>query len=338
MVRTARDLVLALLLTTAAAGTSLGQEMAPARFGQPFALQPGAPIPAPAVAPPACAAYEDRNGPLLVGDPLLDGSGGTANLGWIGSFELDVLKPNVHARLNAPVPLSNGTTANVALPFAGQDWTAMPRFELGYRFGQGAGEVLFSYRFLLDSGSDSTPKFDALGPGTLNSTINLHIFDLDWASHESSLGPNWDMKWRVGARMTNIYTESVASGGFMRQRFESFFMGAGPHLGLDLRRKLGVPGLSLFARIDNSYPIGPLTQTYEQANVLGVVGNTRLVTPGPITTLGGQAGLDYQYGEHMTFTAGYTQERFMDLATFFGTNRSQTIVLSGIFLRAQWKY
>lgn len=301
--------------------------------------------------PPACAPYEDENGPLLIGDPRLDGSGGCASLGWIASLEADILKPVIHSRMEAPVVLGtiqhglqNGgqvpPDANqVSLPAAQLGWNVMPRVELGYRFGQGAGELLIGYRFLTVSGSDTSPAFDALGPATLRTHLSIHAIDLDYANHEYSLGPLWDMKWRAGVRIANVYSDSRAQGGLVGERTTDFFMGAGPHVGLDVRRKLQGP-FAAFGRVDASAPIGSVAETFEQTRRTAGpnYAQTRLVSPGPLTTLNIQAGLNWQPQPNLGVTAGYSLENWWDLVTFYGQHRGETIVLQGFFVRGEWKY
>jgi len=355
MVRTARPLALALALAALVAGAVRGQtavatpEVAPApvSFGTPVpadtAPPPQAP-PGPSTGLPYCNPYQDNNGPLLVGDPLLDGPRGTAALGWVGSIGADLVKPVVHSRMAVNVILGRtvqnhvpdptfdtGTIVPVSVPFAHQPWTVMPRAELGYRFGQGAGEFLVGYRLLAVAGSD------AGGGGALHSRANLHFIDLDYANHENSLGPLWDMKWRAGVRIANAYTDSRAVSALVAERAAEAFTGAGPHLGLDVRRRLGVQGLSLFGRLDNSFPIGQLTQLYEET-LAGVGGTTRLRSPTPIVTLGVQAGLNYCVTDNLSVTGGYTYEHIWDLMTYYTSIRSESIGLQGAFLRAEWKY
>jgi hypothetical protein len=360
MVRTTSALVLAFMLTALAIGTASGQAPAPGcPPTPPIPARPGLvpPVlpfswPAPQAGPPACAPFEDSNGNLLAGDPLLDGPGGAANLGWGGSIGIDLVKPVVQSRVNSEVqlgtfvhntvpPVGGPRVVPVVLPFTSLAWNVIPRFELGYRFGQGAGEVLLSYRFLTSSGSDAIAQFDAAGAGTLASRVNLNIIDIDYASHEFAYGPLWDLKWRAGVRIANIYTETRAAGAVVQERATDAFTGAGPHLGLDVRRKLPVQGLSLYGRADTAFPIGPNTQMFQetQAGPAGGTGFTQLRSPTPTTSLGFQLGLNYYLTEQLTMTAGYSFEHFWDLATFYNTaDRSVSIGLQGAFFRAEWKY
>ena len=72
------------------------------------------------------------------------------------------------------------------------DWTVSPRFEVGYRLPSGFGEVDVAYRFLLAEGSGSTTDPIAAPDATaaLTSHLNINVGDVDYASRETSLGPN----------------------------------------------------------------------------------------------------------------------------------------------------
>src|SRR5437773_1659090 len=63
------------------------------------AAPPAVFVPAvPHAAPPACAPYEADNGPLLIGDPLLQRPG-YPTPGWFGSAEIDIVGPSLRNRL-----------------------------------------------------------------------------------------------------------------------------------------------------------------------------------------------------------------------------------------------
>src|SRR5947209_3050618 len=64
---------------------------------------PVAPPPPVLVPPPPPPPFQDRNGPLLRGDPLLDRP--PAQPGWFGAFEVGVLVPHVKNRLTQDVPI-----------------------------------------------------------------------------------------------------------------------------------------------------------------------------------------------------------------------------------------
>ncbi len=74
----------------------------------------------------------------------------------------------------------------------------------------------------------------------LNSHLNFQLGDLDYAGHETSLGPCWGMKWRIGLRTADVFFDSQAdelfaaaaapgkSGIFARSISDNFW-GIGPH-------------------------------------------------------------------------------------------------------------
>jgi hypothetical protein len=362
MLRQARGPALALALTLLSAGLGHGQS-APTTViivpgGMPaeqlWRVEPAGPAPAtphgpapgPGCGPPACAPFEDHNGPLLIGDPLLDGPGAP---GWLAAVDAGVVVPHLKNRLRGTVPLPDGTTDEVHLPTADLGWRVMPRFELGYRWGQGTGELIFAYRFLTTDGNQTITGRDvpAFAPAAaLRSRFDLQVVDLDYGSYERSLGPLWDMKWRIGLRFANIYFDSRAANAGLEERTSDRFVGVGPHLALDLRRWIGDSGLAWFGRLDASSPIGRIAQSFEEvatapgaAPVGGAVRNASYYPP---VSLGIQLGVTWAPARSDCFrmTAGYTYEHWWDTGTLFTTpplSRAE-ITIQGLFVRAEWNY
>ena len=81
----------------------------------------------------------------------------------------------------------------------------------------------------------------------------MNVGDVDYAAHETSLGPNWLMKWRIGLRFAGLSFDSqaveplaaaAAGSGIFRRRNENDYFGVGPHAGLELmsrRNPCGIP-------------------------------------------------------------------------------------------------
>ena len=67
----------------------------------------------------------------------------------------------------------------------------------------------------------------------LRSRLNLNVLDLDYSNRETSLnlGPLWDMKWRVGVRLSSIYYDAKAGNPVVAQRTANDFRGGGPQSG-----------------------------------------------------------------------------------------------------------
>jgi hypothetical protein len=288
---------------------------------------------------PTVATLEDTNGQVLRGDPLLDGPR-AGNLGWFGSVDLDFLGPHVNNQLTGVVTAGLRTNT-VALPSTDLHWAVSPRFEVGYRFDQAAGEVTLAYRFLNSYGSANVANFDDLGsPGALRSRLNMNVVDLDYGQQENSLLPGFEMKWRVGVRLATLFFDTEASSSLLEQHESNHFAGAGPHLSLELWRPFWNRQAGVFVKVEGAGVLGTVDQRFEEtvANPIGVpaAGEIRQSQFMPTFTLSVQAGLDWTPTDAWRFTAGYTYEQWWD-ATFVNNSRGD-VLLQGIFLRAEWKY
>jgi hypothetical protein len=327
---------------------------APAPSPGPVGIAPGllpaaghgpAPAHGPATPPhasPACAPYEDDNGPLLKGHPLLDAPS-FAPPGWFGAVEVDVVGPHIKNRLISTFPVLPGGADHVHLPTASLDWTGAPRFDLGYRLAQGAGELLLSYRFLVTAGSETLPGF---GPGgaaaALHSRLDVQVLDVDYGGREYSLLPRWDMKWLAGFRLGNVFFDSRAAGPLLLERTSNTYYGGGPHVRLDLWRHPGPAGLSLFGRLDLAYLLfGEVRQHFEEA-VTGpggpAGGELRETHNQPVPVVGVQAGVDWRVpgNPHLSFAAGYAFERWFLIGDVQQSHGELT--LQGVFLRGEYSY
>jgi hypothetical protein len=291
--------------------------------------------------PPACACFEDHNGSLLYGDPLLDWPG-SAPPGWFGAVEAAFVGTHVNNHMSATVGADT-----VQLPTADLPWTVSPEFQLGYRFGQGAGELLASYRFLMTSGAATLPSFDAAGnPAALHSRVNLNSVDLDYASREFSLGPLCDMKWFAGIRFATVYLESVAQSPLLNQNEFDNYWGIGPHFGLNLARTIK-GGWDVFCRTDISMLYGPVAQSYGETvtagggGVSGGVFSFRHNYLVPVFDLEVGAGWTPPSTERLHFAVGYIFQRWFAVETISNppaVDSRGDLTFQGVFLRAEWSY
>jgi hypothetical protein len=294
---------------------------------------------------PLIAPYQDDNGPLLLGDPLLDRPYSPAP-GWFWAVEMNVVAPQIKNRLQAPVAIDSPVFQQsgiqallpsvVHLATAELDWTGAPRFQLGYRFPEGCGEFLFSYRFLGSDGRTTIPEFDFGDDGLLRSHLDMDVFDFDYGSREYSLDPHWDMKWRAGVRLANIFFDSLAEGFFREERTSNHFVGGGPHLGLDLWRKLDIEGLDLYIRLEAASVVGQISQGFERIIATDpLAGGATLVhhTQG-VPVLNVQAGLSWSpwYGR-TRLALGYEFERWWYLGE--AADSRAELTTQGIFFRAE---
>jgi hypothetical protein len=340
-------------------GRAAAQHAAPAPANPWDLLAPTVDI---AAAPPPAADNEDRNGDLLVGDPFLDPPNFPAP-GLFSELEVGILSPHYKNEFNANVFVPGVGTQFVAVPTATLPWTASPRFAVGYRFSQGGGEVVATYRSLVDEGSSNTLNFPVAGLAGLESRLNINVIDLDYRSREYSLGPQWDLRWIIGARIITQYFDSRALGEFEEKRVSANEYAAGPHFGMELWRWLGThSGLSLYGKTDAAFTFGRVSQNFEDvffANGVPVTGGSIKLNVDPLANPGNagsewlpifrvQAGLSWvpQFGQRQwRFTGGYEFEGWWWVARLPGpqgssasTGSEGTLTTNGIFLRAEWKY
>ncbi len=202
-----------------------------------------------------------------------------------------------------------------------------------------------SYRFLTTSGNEVLPAFDAAGnPGNVNSRLALNSFNLDLAGREFSLGPLWDMKWRVGAQVSSVFFDSQAVSPELLQRTSNNLVGAGPHVGLDLTRRFAeAPGWGLFMRAESALLISEIHQSFtESITIPGgapVNGVGRQAQTQPAPTLNIQFGVNYTppWNEGLRFSAGYIYEEWWNVAEAEFQSKGN-VTFQGGFLRAEWRY
>lgn len=318
------------------------QTPAPRVTGSPFNPLPGSVLlPGP---PPPCGSFEDCNGPLLAGDALLDRPNYPPP-GWFAAMEIGVVGPHLRNTVQGRVTIG-GVKDLVYVPTASLDWTGYPRLELGYRFTEGAGELLLSYRSLYTEGGALVPNFDPLGSGNWWTRLQLDAVDLDYSNREYSLAPRWDMKWKAGLRFSRVFFDSGVSGTMLAKRISNEYQGVGPHVGLDLWRSTSIPSLALFTRIEGAALVGRIEQHYSEAALFGagsglgvLSGSSEAHGSQTVPILNFQAGLGWTpclQGRWVRFSAGYLYENWWYIGTLNASRAELTN--QGFFLRGEWRY
>jgi hypothetical protein len=243
---------------------------------------------------------------------------------------------------------------DVHLGSAPLEWTASPRFELGYRLPSGFGDIALSYRFLISDGSTFVQGPD--GPASLRSRLDTHIANLDYLSREASLWPNCGMRWRCGLRFASVYFDSqanerfdlaAAGSGIFATRTSNHYKGLGPHAGVQLEQKLGFSGLALMGAIDSAYLLGRTHQDFlETTTTLGpdgrlLTGETRLANPQTVPVLNLQVGLLWEPPGccQAHFFLGYEYEYWWDVARISTSPHSRgEMGDQGILFRAEFNF
>ncbi len=308
-------------------------------------VQPGL-IPPPPPPPPGIYAnpYQDTNGPLLRGDPLLETVPNRPQ-GLFAGLEADLVWPHIKNRVTGTLTI-DGFTDTLHLPTASLDVTGSPLFILGYRFGQGFGEFTAKYRSLVTEGSRNIGNFDFLGDGFLKSRLNVNVIDLDYGSQEIPLvteapGQLWDLKFDVGARIAGVYFDSSASGFALNQQTSNNFFGAGPHVSLEFYRYLqDFNGLALYGKVDTAVAIGRIKQNFRESftfdGIRGVNGASTVRGSQAVPMVGIEAGLSWtptHTWRWLRFTGGYVLEQWWDVGTISGS--SADLTYQGLFLRTE---
>jgi hypothetical protein len=304
----------------------------------PITPPPMSPLPSSIDAPPM-PVYHD---PLPNHDMLFDTP--AASPGLFGALETDIVKPHLTNRLSGRSFFDDGSYDTVQLPTAHLDWTVAPRFELGYRMADGLGEFVFSYRFLESDGKADLPDFDLFADNPdalLKSRLSMNVFDFDYGTPTIALGPNLDLKGRIGVRLADIYFDSTGIGEVTWQRASNQFIGAGPHAAIDGWYRFHGLGLGIFARIEGAVPIGNVHQRFEELFVFndgsafassGSQDGTRWVP-----TLNAQLGVGWAPpGTRLRFSAGYQYEQWWYLG-HVGASRAQ-LFDQGAFLRGEFSF
>ena len=240
----------------------------------------------------------DLECPYFQRDPRLDPPE-LPQPGWLFDIELGIMGSHVVDKLGEP-PFPNGITVPFpvsSVPMARLDWTVSPRFELGYRLPSGFGEIGVAYRFLSAEGTGSTIAGSVASPdaaATLNSRLEMNMEDLDYSSRETSLGPDWGMKWRIGLRLSDVFFESrpdepiasVPPGGHFERNIFDNFSGVGPHLALELSKRRNSWGLGWLGRLDGGLLFGHVSQRFGELS--SAARRQRVVRP-PLPRAGADA-------------------------------------------------
>jgi len=295
-------------------------------------------LPHPSLAEPSN--FDDGNGHLLRGDPLLEPA--IAPPGWVIAIEAGLFKPHIKGNVSGRVNVGGlFIDPTVQLPNAALDWAAGPRIELGYRFPQALGEILVAYRSLVSEGEAFVIGMDPVGPVPLHSRLNLNVLDLDYAQRECGMGPQWDMKWKAGARLASVYYDSRAVGPLVERRVSNSYLGAGPHAGLELWRYLGCSGLSVYGRVEGAALWGQLGQDYGEAVALAgsrIGGASRLSETQGVLLVDFQCGLAWSPARESPWriACGYQIESWWQVGH---TDDSRgDLKAQGIFLRGEYGY
>ncbi len=272
-------------------------------------------------------------------------------LGWFVNADVSLSYAHVKNRLTDTVQIGNNAPNTVQVGSSNLDWTVSPRFEAGYRLPSGFGDLSLSYRFLASSGSGLAASPD--GVENVNSRLDINVFDFDYTSREWSLWPCWDMKWWFGVRLASIFFDShagepydvaAAGSGIFASGDSNRYVGAGPHLGLELARRLDEYGLSLVGRIDGWMSLGRIRQSFHEssttldANGVPLYGQTVATGSQEVSSLNVELGINWTPPSwpNVSLFAGYQYEYWWNAGRLSSTPDSRgELSDQGFLLRAE---
>lgn len=315
----------------------------PLPLGPPPLPPPYPPPPLPPIEPIAGSA------PVYVG-------AWSSHPGWFFNVETAIVGPHVRSQLSQTFPLSDGTTDVLSLPSVNLGGTVAPRFDLGYRFFEDAGGIVFSYRFLVAQGrciEYNSPYLYYPPAPTVESNLNVQSFDWDYLSRDYRWGENWTMRWRGGARLGYVYFDSRAAGVYVADtptndplydwaKVSNRFVGAGPHLLMELERQLGSRRWSLYGRVEGALLIGEIHQQFAESfveNNLSASGVADVSATRLVPVLQTELGLKWRphwWNDCWAFVFGYTFEQWWQVGNAAGSKAD--LWSQGGFLRAEFTF
>jgi hypothetical protein len=278
-------------------------------------------------------------------------------VGWFADVDVGILKPHLLNHVGLPVTFPDGSSTQVGVNAVPLNWTAAPRVEVGYRFAAGLGGVALSYRNMTSEGSQALIGAD--GPATLTDQLNASIIDLDWVSNEYTQLRGWEMRVRFGLRYLNAYfaaqanepfAEAAVGTTFYQMAVSNSTWALGPHVGVDVRRRLNFWGLAVTGFFDASDGWSRVRQTFFAASTTSASGapqtgqfSAATSSSAPVMTL--RLGLTWEPAAHPTIHlfAGGQWDYWWDIGRngSFLVNGSPPYGYffdSGFVLRGEWNF
>ncbi|MBS0263517.1 MAG: hypothetical protein JSS02_16370 [Planctomycetes bacterium] len=304
--------------------------------------------------------YLDESDPFPPGyDPYRERPG--ISVGWFAAVDLNVVRPQISSQVNnsvlGPGDPYNGTFTNsTQLPFGtggsasdegSLDWTVMPKISLGYRFENGMGELITSYRGFYSQAGGTIQNFDALGAGRFKTTTQAHVLDVVYGVTDRVDGLPWFFpvirRWGLGLRAATWIFDTTANGQqTLSEQAGSVFEGGGPVLQYDWTWLTRNESLTFNGGFDVAGLGGFHYLRFSETALLpGSVNVARGRTDGTgtgiaiLTVWGGLAWVPDWGEQNLRFTAGYRWERWWDMTDTGGQNE---LTLQGPFVRGEWRW
>jgi len=263
-------------------------------------------------------------------------------------------------------------------------YNATPRVYLGYRRPDCNVELRFTYTQLqgdteINSGEPVGDTVIILDPNlpvcsctevNARANVNANMYDIDLAKQQCfappcsapTCGPScnhpcqaWDVTYWMGIRIADVSWNSFGEvidvdtqDLVATNEHKMSFTGAGPRVGINVRRNFGRTGrLAMFARCNLALLLGhyEITSTYFEAEDddtdTNLLSRDRVI---PVTEI--EMGLSYNFRERTTVSAGYFLQAWHDLGMSQqitgqfpqGYDDANILSFDGLFVRGEWRF
>lgn|GEM_PF-6874865 len=146
---------------------------------------------------------------------------------FIGTLQLSpALAPWNGGILTQPAPFTT-----LVFPTTALEWVVSPTFDFGYRLPGKQGEFALTYQFLVSQGS-GTGSYYGLN-SQVNSRITQNEVDLLYRSFPTALGPRFEFRYEIGAKLGFFFYDSLAANAYGQGHATNYFYGGGPRFRMD---------------------------------------------------------------------------------------------------------
>ena len=273
-------------------------------------------------------------------------------VGWFTGVDLSIVHPEIDSQVNnrnlGAGDLFHGTFTNsTQLPVGDMNWTVMPKIYAGYRFENGEGELMASYRYVQSNASGTLLNFDAAGAGQLHTHSQAHVLDLVYGFSDRTDGLPWILptlrRYSLGLRVASWVFDTTANGRqVLEERAGNVFIGGGPVLSYDWTWLTSAPALTFDGGFDAAGVGGFNYQRFaETAIVGGAPATARGRTDGSGTATpilgvwGGFSWVPEWNDRSFKLSAGYRWERWFNLPDAGGQN---DLTLQGPYVRGEFRF
>lgn len=278
--------------------------------------------------------------------------------GLVGGAEFLFIRPHFSEAIAFAQGQQTGTSIDVSGRELQFDYEAGLRAFAGYSFGNGNGELRFTY---LRIDSDTQVDGEAPGPGQFlvdpfgnvvgtvtvvdpesalfgmpitggdliqtEAVVETNVYDVDFIKSVPNADCGWELRLSVGARIADIdqYYEStiLTAGGafFSGGDFSADFIGAGPRLGFRCRRYLDdCRRLSVFAGAHGSLLVGEYDVRSTRRTTVPVFRATQTESlTRTIPVVETELGASLGLADYVDVSVGWLFHAWYDLGTSGGT-------------------